>query len=194
MYLGRSHAISVTPPGVIIPFGGNIGSIPLGYLACDGSVVSQASYPTLFAAIGSAWDTGGEGVGNFRLPDLRGRGFVGQNDGNMPNGENFGLTTRALAAGGGQENVSHSHSAGSLTASVAGDHDHTITVSPDPGTFLETNLGATYPGNDGLNGRHTHNASSNTTGGHGHPISGTSGSDNSSNMSPFAVAPFIIKT
>lgn len=42
---------------------------PTGYLLCDGSVVSQAAYPDLFTAIGTAFNTGGEGAGNFRLPN-----------------------------------------------------------------------------------------------------------------------------
>jgi len=44
--------------------------VPTGWLACDGSTVSIASYQTLYAAIGTRY--GGDGVSNFRLPDLRG--------------------------------------------------------------------------------------------------------------------------
>lgn len=57
------------PAGVISPFGGPVA--PSGYLACDGSVVSQTTYAALYAAIGTTWNTSGEGAGNFRLPDLR---------------------------------------------------------------------------------------------------------------------------
>ena len=184
-----------TPTGLISPFGGAIPDVPTGFLPCDGSVVAQATYPTLFAAIGIAWDTGGEGGGNFRLPDLRGRTCIGQNNSDLPNNNNGSFSTRDQADTSGSENASHSHSGGSLTTSASANHSHAITISPDPGTFLETNLSASYPGNDGLNGRHTHNASSNSTGSHAHAVNaGTSGSSNPTNMSPFAVAAYIIKT
>lgn len=62
-------AIQTTPPGMIGPFAGL--AAPSGWLFCDGSVVSQSTYSALYAAIGTTWDTGGEGAGNFRLPDLR---------------------------------------------------------------------------------------------------------------------------
>lgn len=57
------------PAGVISPFGGTVA--PSGYLLCDGSIVSQTTYSALYAAISTAWNTGGEGAGNFRLPDLQ---------------------------------------------------------------------------------------------------------------------------
>lgn len=43
---------------------------PMGWLACDGSAVSTSEYQTLFALIGTRY--GGDGVNNFKLPDLRG--------------------------------------------------------------------------------------------------------------------------
>jgi len=59
-----------TPPGSLIAFAGT--SAPTGWLACQGQAVSQTTYAALFAAIGTTWNTTGEGAGNFRLPDLRG--------------------------------------------------------------------------------------------------------------------------
>jgi len=61
---------AATPAGVIIPFGGN--SAPPGYLACVGQLVARSSYVSLYAAIGTLWNTGGEDSAAFRLPDLRG--------------------------------------------------------------------------------------------------------------------------
>lgn len=63
------------PSGIILDFGGT--ATPTGWLLCDGSVVAQATYPSLFAAIGATWNTGGEGAGNFRLPSLSRRVTVG---------------------------------------------------------------------------------------------------------------------
>jgi microcystin-dependent protein len=58
-----------TPAGGIIAFAGT--NPPAGWLLCDGSAVSRASYARLFAAIGMTWG-GGDGTTTFNLPDLRG--------------------------------------------------------------------------------------------------------------------------
>lgn len=67
--LGGSSAGGL-PPGVIHPYAG--GTVPTGYLLCDGSAISRTTYSALFAAIGTAF---GEGNGSttFNLPDFRGR-------------------------------------------------------------------------------------------------------------------------
>lgn len=57
------------PPGTILAYGDD--TPPAGYLSCDGSLVDMNTYPALFNAIGVNW--GGDGLPNFRLPDLRGR-------------------------------------------------------------------------------------------------------------------------
>jgi microcystin-dependent protein len=65
------------PCGTIIKHGS--GSVPGGYLLCDGSPVSRTSYSNLFSAIGTTWGQG-DGSTTFNLPDLRGqfmRGNVG---------------------------------------------------------------------------------------------------------------------
>ncbi len=51
------------------------------WLLCDGGVYAQSLYPDLYSAIGSSFNTGGEGSGNFRVPDLRGRAAVVVNSG-----------------------------------------------------------------------------------------------------------------
>lgn len=78
------------PAGMIIPFGGT--TAPSGYLACGGQTVGRSSYVSLFAAIGTAWNTGGENSATFRLPDLRGaflRGTGNSSVANMANGNDF---------------------------------------------------------------------------------------------------------
>lgn len=64
-----STGSSSVPVGTILAYGDD--TPPAGYLACDGSSVSNATYPALYAAIGTNW--GGDGTPNFKLPDLRGR-------------------------------------------------------------------------------------------------------------------------
>jgi len=48
-------------------------SAPNGWFYCGGQVLSQVSYPDLFNAIGTRWNTGGETGTQFRLPSLSGK-------------------------------------------------------------------------------------------------------------------------
>jgi len=59
-----------TPIGTIMWFSAN--AAPVGYLECNGEVLSRSQYSDLFAVIGTTFNTGLEGIANFRLPDLRG--------------------------------------------------------------------------------------------------------------------------
>ncbi len=71
----ESRIVTAGPAGVVSAFVG--ASAPTGWLLCDGSQVSQATYAALYAVVGSnkfGTDTGG----NFYLPDLRGRVAVGK--------------------------------------------------------------------------------------------------------------------
>jgi microcystin-dependent protein len=43
---------------------------PVGWLFCDGTVKNQSDFPALYAVVGSKYNTGGEAVGTFRLPDV----------------------------------------------------------------------------------------------------------------------------
>jgi microcystin-dependent protein len=54
------------------------GPFPPGYLNCDGSALSTATYPALFAVLNYYWGGGG---GVFYLPDLRGLVLVGLDQG-----------------------------------------------------------------------------------------------------------------
>lgn len=93
------------------------GAAPSGWLVCDGSAVSQATYPDLYAALGTTW--GPDAGGNFTLPDLRGLSPLGAGTGSaVP-----GLSARSVGDYGGSE----THS---LTAAETGPHTHSIT---DPG-------------------------------------------------------------
>lgn len=48
-----------------------VNTVPAGWLACDGSAVSRAAYPALFAAIGTTYGAG-DGATTFNVPDMRG--------------------------------------------------------------------------------------------------------------------------
>ena len=57
------------PPGAVFHFAGR--NVPDGYLFCNGQVVLQATYPHLFAVIGTTYNTDVTPEGAFALPDLR---------------------------------------------------------------------------------------------------------------------------
>ncbi|MCK9801894.1 phage tail protein [Pseudomonas sp. MAFF 302030] len=93
---------SATPVGAIIPF--PMGAVPAGYLELDGQVLSIATYPDLASYLGSTFNTGSEGAGNFRLPDSRGEFLRGWDNGR---GVDPG---RVLGSNQADEFKSHTHS------------------------------------------------------------------------------------
>ncbi|WP_443217307.1 tail fiber protein [Pseudomonas sp. MF4836] len=71
--------MSALPVGAMVPF--PKGSVPPGFLEVDGSVQSTAALPDLAAYLGTTFNTGGEGAGNFRLPESRGEFLRGWDHG-----------------------------------------------------------------------------------------------------------------
>jgi phage-related tail fiber protein len=70
---------SALPVGSIVAF--PVDAPPLGFLELDNSVKSSATYPDLSAYLGSKFNKGDEGVGNFRLPEARGEFLRGWDHG-----------------------------------------------------------------------------------------------------------------
>ena len=70
---------SALPVGAVVGFPKT--AVPPGFLEIDGSVQSIATYPDLFAYLGTTFNTGGEGAGNFRLPESRGEFLRGWDHG-----------------------------------------------------------------------------------------------------------------
>jgi len=101
-------------PGMMIPYAG--AAAPTGWLLADGSVVSQITYAALFAICGTTFNTGGEGAGNFRLPNPISRSVMGA-------GTTAGLTSVAIGEKKGEE--THVLLTGELAT-----HNHGVT---DPG-------------------------------------------------------------
>lgn len=105
---------------------------PSGWLLIYGQEVSQATYATLFTAIGTTYNTGGEGVGNFRLPDARGRAIFGQDDmggtsANRITAAIAGFDGDVLGASGGSESAqSHTHGITGPSGGQSADHTHSI--------------------------------------------------------------------
>jgi phage-related tail fiber protein len=70
---------SALPVGATVAFPN--GAAPPGFLEIDGSVRSIATYPDLAAYLGTTFNKGNEGAGNFRLPDSRGEFLRGWDHG-----------------------------------------------------------------------------------------------------------------
>ncbi|WP_102882553.1 phage tail protein [Pseudomonas protegens] len=71
--------MSALPVGAMVPF--PKGTVPAGFLEVDGSVQSAVTYPDLAAYLGTTFNQGNEGAGNFRLPDSRGEFLRGWDHG-----------------------------------------------------------------------------------------------------------------
>lgn len=96
------------------------GTIPGGWLLCDGSVVSREDYAGLFAVIGETYGPG-DGSTTFGLPDLQGRVIVGQHAGQTAfedMGQSGGEAEHTLTVA---EMPAHSHDeSGSIWLTVNG--------------------------------------------------------------------------
>lgn len=100
-----ASTLGLVPPGTIIDFAGT--AAPTGYLSCNGSNQSRATYAALFAAIGTTWGAG-DGLTTFTLPDFRrrvavgsggsGTGTLGNAVGNTGGAETHTLTTAEMPA------------------------------------------------------------------------------------------------
>ena len=168
--------LDLVPAGTLLMFGGT--STPSGYLLCDGASVLVANYPDLFAAIGYSWGGGGA---NFSVPDMAQRSPYGPGGG------------RSVADTDGDEtkNISHTHTTGSHTLSVAEipSHRHPgpagaqFLISPS-GTHTGGGDNATQASNTGYAGG---------GGSHNHGPTGSGGSGTQDVLNPIAVVNFIIK-
>lgn len=180
----QSIAPFVTPVGVIMMYGGT--SAPSGWLFCDGSVVSQATYASLYAVVGSAFNTGGEGAGNFRLPNFQRKVPMGAG------GAGSGTVGNAVGNSGGAETVTLS-----ITEIPAHDHGG-ATSSNDINGLFQTGAGA--PFNYVMPAGSTPNATASTfvtkaiPGSlHSHAISSQGGGGSHNNVQPSLVVNYIIK-
>ena len=118
-YLAKTDAPDALPPGAILDYGG--AAAPAGWLLCDGSRVSRATYASLFGAIGTAFGDG-DGATTFGLPDFRRRVAVGAGGNGSATlgsdvGDSGGAETHTLTVA---EMPAHDHeqAAGTLSSSA----------------------------------------------------------------------------
>ena len=113
---------NVTPIGSVVMWA-STSSPPTNWRICNGIQLSQATYADLYAIIGNTYNTGGETVGNFRIPDLTDRFVVGTGP------------AYALNATGGQATVS-------LQVANLPPHNH-------PGSSIDNDGLHNHPTSDG---------------------------------------------
>ena len=94
--MSASAQQALLPTGAVIRFGS--ANVPSGFLACDGSAVSRATYAALFAVIGETYGAG-DGSTTFNLPDCRARASIGY----AASSPGAGLSQRLMGAKGGEE-------------------------------------------------------------------------------------------
>lgn len=114
------------PPGMMAPYGGS--SAPSGWLLCDGSAVSRATYAALFAILGTAYGVG-DGSTTFNLPDFRKRLAIGRDSGTAAI-DTLGKTTGSFDHTHTQPThthtiASHTHDMGNHTHSTP-NHAHAV--------------------------------------------------------------------
>ena len=115
------------PSGVIVPYG--VAAAPSGWLLCDGTAVSRATYSALFALISTTYGVG-DGSTTFNVPDLRGRVVAG------------------YAASGGHADVAAlGNNDGVAAANRRPKHNHTATIGGNA-------LANVHPGDQGATGGH----------------------------------------
>jgi microcystin-dependent protein len=126
-----SYAGNGAPPGSIMAFMGT--NVPPGWLLCDGSVVSRATYAGLFAVVGSS-SGAGDGTTTFSVPDLRGmflRGNTGTRADAFADPDSSSRTNTAPggnagnAIGSAQPDafISHSHFVGGANVWAGGPYN-----------------------------------------------------------------------
>ena len=168
-------------------------SIPDGWLLCDGSSLLRATYPDLFAAIGTTFGSA-DGT-HFNVPNLKGRVVVGK-DGSQTEfdaiGETGGAKTHTLTTA---EMPSHTHAQDAHTHTQ---NSHSHTVGP---VAWGTGAGGTNrryeTGGGGLIGTEPYNGNSgSTTATNQNTVAtnqNTGGGGAHNNLQPYIVLNYIIK-
>lgn len=156
-----------------------------GWLECNGQAVSRATYPSLFAAIGTTWGAG-DGVNTFNIPNFAGLFRMGAGPGYPAGGSGGAAATTLLVANlpPHTHSISHNHTMihthtiahthsmahthtinhdhPRVTTSETGNHRHTVTkVSDTVSQGSGANKTVITPGdsadiNTSLAGDHTH--------------------------------------
>jgi len=200
----------IIPTGVIEMFAGSVA--PIGWLICDGSIVSRIAFSDLFKIIGITYGSGNSN-NTFTLPDMRGRCPIGVGTGASLTartlGSNVGAETATLSeanlpshthtASVGTESVTHTHTGTSGGESTNHVHNfsHTVGTSGSYGLFDSATASSSgQPSTGGIQQNHTHTTTTGTeSANHTHSVTNANtGSGTAFGiMSPSIVVNFIIK-
>lgn len=142
------------PRGTIVWMAHKPATVVPGYLDVVGGIASTTTYADLFALVGTKYNTGGEGAGNFRLPNLKRRMPVGFDDTdlNYETGDVFGTETGTFAVPAHTHTISHAHNMNHSHGNTGGfslDHTHSM-------------QGHTHSGTTDVQGAHGHNIGAGT--------------------------------
>ncbi len=138
-------AQNVLPTGVMMPWGGDLASVPSGWLVCDGSTIGNTlsgathqgvQYENLFNVVknltggASPYNTGLEDFSlnqTTKLPDMRGRTVFG------PNGTSGRLATSTEVPEGNVPGATGGEDRHTLTEPELASHDHNTNGGDTPG-------------------------------------------------------------
>jgi microcystin-dependent protein len=213
---GISLATGGGAPGIISQFAG--ATAPPGYLLCDGTAVSRTTYSSLFTTIGIAYGAG-DGSTTFNLPNLQNRIPVGRGtDAEFDTlGETGGvkevtLTSSQIPAHShantlGSNTVAssgHTHGSGSYAAAIGATNNNIAAIGYVAGTNSGGPGTSTYTITGGIGGSQNFNHYTPVYGSSGGPsgtttvtisnVNNTGGGGAHTNLQPYVVVNYIIKT
>lgn len=170
------------PAGIIVPYAGT--NAPLGWTFTLGQVVPIGTpgsvYYRVYEAIGTTWNIGGEGVGNFRLPDTQGYMLVGKaGAGGHADVTTLGATNMTTLA---NRRPAHSHSKGTIAISASGSHLHTF--AGEAAVITGGAHGHIFTGTGGTTGAGTPHSHTYTDPGHTHGIGNAFGQSGADRFAP----------
>jgi len=145
------------------------GTIPTGFLECNGQAVSRTTYAQLFSVIGVTYGPG-DGSATFNLPNLSDNVAVGKSN------------NKALASTGGSNTVSGNISNKSLSTAQLAAHSHEYGYTTGA---VPHGLGMN------LNGSNSRQSTTTTGSGSAHNHNFTSGTDAA--LQPYLTLIYIIK-
>lgn len=191
-----------TPPGAVTMYAG--AAAPTGWLLCDGSSVLRATYPDLFAAIGTAY--GSVDGTHFTLPNFvnrvpRGNTRVasGGSDSHGHTGNPTSLDSAGTPSGGTFfESTNHTHGISSGSAASVANHNHGSPTGPGGGANGGTPSGTVNVNGTGTQAvagqNHTHPGTSHdhsigSDGGHGHSLTGSTSSESTAHAHALSADP-----
>ena len=164
-------------------------TIPNGWLLCDGSEVSKATYPLLYNSIGDLWGTPSDPA-KFVLPDLMGRVPVGY-DANDTDFDTVGLSggekAHALIE---DELAAHTHGSKALTGTISGRRQGNDYQSLWSTGICSTSAGASNVTSNGVGTANKHADVVTIDATHTHDSVGLGDAHN--NLQPYAVVKYII--